>query len=405
MKREEEKDNMQDGIFITEKSTAHMVAQIRSRQLATKSSQDSLQKAILIRLSELQDVSGEELIQSILANLFNWQELILNTNVALKQTSVESIGYPIKFNKTLLQLEMVSKWVESKGVDLIGDLEKAILYNNLSNDSGIDKLPLLQSDNMSNFWGNENSSVSTVLLYSVAKTVNIEVDYNSLAGAATFYPFFSDNFYLDIASNQNPFVFQNGMVLFGDYQFGAHRYFSNEPPGLGQRLFSPEDCSTAVGKATGLSERQIVGINTTLLRGVYGQENEYGYKSVTSSLTDKLELGKIKPGDIYVRGGHTAIVSALGEEGSIKTLEFNRDIDIEVGKRLGGGSYQYDLIELSKTEPPIYILRSSLKPLKESCSLPELVGGVDSKYGDIFSDTPIDVVGDCSIFICEDFFA
>ena len=226
-----------------------------------------------------------------------------------------------------------------------------------------------------------------------------------MVGAATFYPFYAADYNIDNIPS-NPFIFKNGMVLFGDYQFGAHRYFSNEHPNLGQLLFSPEDCSTAIGKATDLKEYQIVGINTSEIRKAYSGHNEYGYKAITSSFSgEQLSLGTISPGDIYVRGGHTAIVSGNDNRGNIQTLDFTRDIDIEVNKRLGGGTYQYDLVELSKGEIPIYILRSDLAPLKESISSSELISRIDSNYTEKFGDEPQDIVGDYSIFICDDFFA
>ena len=63
-------------------------------------------------------------------------------------------------------------------------------------------------------------------------------------GAATFYHLFkSDHVIRDITTN--PCIFEKRMILFGDYQFGRHRYFSNEHPKLNQRLCSPEDCANA----------------------------------------------------------------------------------------------------------------------------------------------------------------
>ena len=195
----------------------------------------------------------------------------------------------------------------------------------------------MQAPNNSAFWGNENPSVSSVLLYSITSTLEVSINPEDMMGADTFYPFFKQGPTIS-GIESNPFVFKNGLVLFGDYQFGGHRYFSNEYPNLGQRLFSPEDCSSAVGKANHLTERQIVGINTTALRAAYTDPaNEYGYKAVTSSFSgEQLHYELIEPGDTYVRGGHTAIISGKDNLGNIQTLEFNRDIDIATDKRLGG---------------------------------------------------------------------
>lgn len=248
---------------------AHMSEQIRTKQLATKSTQEKLNTAIIKKLQEIQDISGEALTKQIAENLSGWLELVKGVNGLFSpKEELENVGYPIKFNKTALQLEMALKWVAQRDLDIINDLEHSVLYNSLSNVNGIDQLPALQAPSDSAFWGNENPSVSSVLLYSIASTLEISIKPDGLMGAATFYPFFKQGYTINGIEN-NPFVFENGAILFGDYQFGGHRYFSNEYPNLGQRLFSPEDCSSAVGKANHLTERQIVGINTGALRAAY----------------------------------------------------------------------------------------------------------------------------------------
>ena len=59
--------------------------------------------------------------------------------------------------------------------------------------------------------------------------------------------------------------------------------------------------------------------------------------------------------------------------------QFNRDIDCDTRKRLGGGSYKYNLIEKSR-QKDIYILR---KPRAaegiESCSIRELLLQIDAE--------------------------
>jgi hypothetical protein len=216
-------------------------------------------------------------------------------------------------------------------------------------------------------------------------------------GAATFYPFVKSDYAIKDMTN-NPFIFEKGMVLFGDYQFGVHGYFSNEHPNLGQRLFSPEDCSSAVGKANNLTEKQVVGINTSALKAAYtNPTNEYGYKAITSSsLEEKLDYELIELGDTYVRGGHTAIISGKDNFGNIQTLEFNRDIDIAKDKRLGGGAYEYNLSDMPTAA--VYILRGSEPPLKEACSLSDLLAQVDRNYYQFYKTTQRDIKGDCNMF-------
>ena len=397
MKREEKHN---DTVYITSQSSAHMSSQIRAKQLATKSSQDKLNTAIIQRFEEIQDISGEVLIKGVVKSISSWLELVKQINFSFApKEELANIGFPIKFNKTALQLEMALSWIEQREISLITDLEHCILYNSLPNVNGIDQLPALQSPSKSAFWGNENPSVSTVLLYSVASSLGISVEPQDLMGAATFYPFFKSDYAIKDISN-NPFVFEKGMVLFGDYQFGGHRYFSNEYPNLGQRLFSPEDCSSAVGKANNLTERQIVGLNTSILKAAYtNPTNEYGYEAITSSyLGEKLDYELIEFGDTYVRGGHTAIISGKDNFGNIQTLEFNRDIDIVTDKRLGGGAYEYNLFGMP-TESEVYILRGSEPPLKEACSLSDLLTQVDRNYYQFYETTQRDIRGDCNIFL------
>jgi hypothetical protein len=73
----------------------------------------------------------------------------------------------------------------------------------------------LQAPSDSAFWRNENPSVSSVLLYSIASTLEISIKPDGLMGAATFYPFFKQGYTINGIEN-NPFVFENGAILFGD---------------------------------------------------------------------------------------------------------------------------------------------------------------------------------------------
>ncbi len=59
-------------------------------------------------------------------------------NLFSSKEQLENVGYPIKFNKTALQLEMALKWIEERDSGIINDLEHSILYNGLSNINGID---------------------------------------------------------------------------------------------------------------------------------------------------------------------------------------------------------------------------------------------------------------------------
>ena len=81
----------------------------------------------------------------------------------------------------------------------------------------------------------------------------------------------------------------------------------------------------------------------------YNNKNNYGYNYVR--ITDSnigLNLEMLQPRDIYLTTGHTAIIAGGDylNMGQIQTLQFNRDIDVSSNKRLGGGTYEYNLIAL-----------------------------------------------------------
>lgn len=390
-------------VTINTESTARMTAMIRARQLAQKAAQDSLVTILANNyyITE-EDSSGENLtkkindgLESFYAKGLTIHESLLDSQEEYKSQGknfVEEVGYPILFSKTHLQLSMAKAWTSGQGDDLLHNLSNGRFYHNLGNDVARDTLPVLASSNSDSFWGNENASVTSVLLASIASILNPESSL-SLTGAATFYTFYNEAFTIQ-SDESYPFASRNGMRLFGDYQFGAHRYFSKPYPEIGQQLFAGEDCSSAVAKATGLTEAQVVGIYTGSIKDAYiNPDNTFGYKAVN-------DIAKVQAGDIYLRGGHTAIISeTTGSE--IDTLAFNRDIDCAEGKQLGGGSYKYNLND-STEEKPIFVLRSSQEPLHESSSLTDFLSIVDTKYDNTFKTSgPLDTAGDCYDFFVD----
>ncbi|MGG2345070.1 hypothetical protein [Rickettsia amblyommatis] len=145
-----------------------------------------------------------------------------------------------------------------------------------------------------------------------------------MPGAATSFPFLNSDHKLPngLVPTSYPFASQNSMILVGDYQYGAHRYFKE------QLLFGPEDCSTAVGKATYLTTGQIQSISTMSMQAAYNDPaNEYHYKAITflsGDIKDE-QLKLIQPGDIYLVKGHTAIIATQpGNKSNITTLQFSR---------------------------------------------------------------------------------
>lgn len=377
---------------------AHIVAQIRAKQLATIDSQDKLKQELIKTLEEKQDISGDNLLKQIDSNVNSFYNISLFLSGYLKNEDVGNIGYPIQFNKTTLQLEMVKKWVLEQSDALVSQIAKGLFYHKLPNNISPDTLPVLQSPSTTEYWGNENSSVSSVLLYSVATTLGIKPP--SMPGAATYYQFYNPKYTLNKdklnmgLELSYPFADQTGMMLFGDYQYGAHRYFKD------QFVFAPEDCSTAVSKATDLTDDQIKAINTNdMINSYSNSNNQYGYRGIacfTKEGSNKFEL--IQLGDVLVIKGHTAIITDIDNSGNIETLQFSRDLE-SLEKKLGGGIYNYNLTELVE-RTDTYILRHSSKILHESCNLNDILERIDTTYYKMCPDGQItNVIGDCSIFL------
>ena len=95
---------------------------------------------------------------------------------------------------------------QDKGIKLITDLRNEAFYNNRSNKNCIETLQALKSYNKHAFWRNENSSVSTVLLHTVAHTLGISINPQDLMGTATFYNLLNATMLLDILLQINLFL-------------------------------------------------------------------------------------------------------------------------------------------------------------------------------------------------------
>lgn len=384
-------------ISITSRSHAHMVAQVRVRQLATRDSQNTLQQKIVALWEENMEISGEKLTRS-------FQEMYLSSvqiNNSLQNISIDQIGYPIKTNKTPLQLEMAYQWSREKEDDLLGHVEENKLYHDLFNTVD-EELPCLQSPSETIFWGNENPSVSSVLLAGIGSVMGLE--QKNMPGAALRYPFYDAKYALHNIPESYPFASEKKLWLFGDYQFGGQRYLKSR-----KSLFGPLDCSEAVANSTHLSPEQQLNFSTREIRNAFfKKDNEYKYIPITSTCKQSLNLELIQPGDIYLHQGHTAIITNIDAKGTMGTIEFTRDIDRPTGKILGGGTYSYNLIEKatyldSGLFNQMYILRDSHPPCKESYAYSDLIHKIDSTYRDSFDNKPKDLPGDCSIFINKDF--
>lgn len=388
---------------VVSRSHAHMIAQVRVRQLATRDSQNILQQKIIALWEKTNELSGEQFVKQIQKKLEEIYVLSTYINHSLQKASIYQIGYPIKNNKTSLQLKMAQSWFQERGDNLLGSIQQNKLYHNLPND--IDgELPHLQSPSETIFWGNENPSVSSLSLFALGYLMGVQ--QNSIPGAALQYPFYDTNYVLHDIPITYPFACEKNMWLFGDYQFGGQRYL-----GTKKSLVGPEDCSEAVANSTNLKEHQQLNFSTVDIRDAFfNKDNEYGYIPITSTYNESLKLDLIQSGDIYLMKGHTAIITNMNSKGEISTIEFNRDIDRPTEKTLGGGVYSYNLIDKAKSTAidsisQIYILRDKHLPLKESCSCLDLIHKIDSNYLHRFGNQPRDEPGDCSLFVSEDFWS
>lgn len=128
---------------IVHKQVAHMVAHIRAKQLATKYSQDQAQEIIVEYCEQHPDISYAKLARLFIDNLETYKDISLSINDYLRDQDLGDIGYPIKFNKTYLQLNMAKQWAEHQGEELISQIKSGQFYHKLTNTIDHDKLPLL----------------------------------------------------------------------------------------------------------------------------------------------------------------------------------------------------------------------------------------------------------------------
>jgi hypothetical protein len=142
-----------------------MTVQIRLKQKATELAQNKLNNKIRVALEEQKDKSGNKIVEAISKDLQN-ELIIAQKNSKYFADNIKDIirdvGYPICFNKTALQLEMALNRAEARGIELITDMENGLLHNGLSNK--VEQFPVLQAPSTTEFYGNENASVSTVLI-------------------------------------------------------------------------------------------------------------------------------------------------------------------------------------------------------------------------------------------------
>ena len=304
---------------ITSAITLSMIEQIRMKQCATAQSINAKQHEVVKIFESQQDMSGEAITKEIMGFVTDEYSNYAAKGNILMALGAATIGYPVAYNKTTLQIGYALEYMQSKGDDLLEGIVHGRLHNGLQ--CKVDKeLPSIGSDSKTSFWGNENSSVSNVMLSLILAKYG-KFTYPEISdGGATFFPYLGG----PIHNVDTDLVFANnkGMVLFGDYQFGGHRYWETQHP------LSPEDCSSAIAKAIGASDEQLKQFTTKYIR------EEKCSKFQPKGLQD------LSQGDLCLKGGHVMVVwSNADTSGAVKSLEFTRSIEKQDSpKMLGGGS-------------------------------------------------------------------
>ena len=177
-------NNPIDGVGVNQREivvdnycSAHMATQIRLKQLETHRTQNWLIDEIRKKIS---DGNGKDFGCDFFGTNHNMKwlksfcKILEKSRVASNDTNLGGVfgpigpaklGYPIAFNKTRFQLEMCIDWIERHGIKTVFEkIMQGKLYNDLENEIPENKLPESGASNKQEYWGNENSSVSSVLL-------------------------------------------------------------------------------------------------------------------------------------------------------------------------------------------------------------------------------------------------
>ena len=98
--------NLLHQVKISSYPLAHMIAQVRIKQVATKLSQDKLQQQ-LSKLIEGKDLKA--MTDELVSYLEKQSQIVKSFNSAAKEleSPENELGFPILFNKTQPQLEML----------------------------------------------------------------------------------------------------------------------------------------------------------------------------------------------------------------------------------------------------------------------------------------------------------
>ena len=394
---------------IVSPTIAHMVTQIRLKQLSTQVSQNTRLAAIRTWLTQHPEVDDAHFIQKIGSYLEKWitessqiddyldkaqedrnkdEEKFIAEGKSeieiINELGKPPLGWAIRCRKTTYLLEMVKPYISEAG--LRNRVESGKLINGLCNEITTE-LPTLGSCNDQAYWGNGNHVLVSVILDLIYATwCAAGKKLVAMAGASTFYPFEDEIFRLpvEVVSADYPFASECGMLLYGEYQYGGHSYFKD------RWLLKPEDCSSSVGKAIGLSHAQVEYIATKDMIAAYkekeGAKNLASYyhcNKVTAfpqgEPIDTAQLKSIEPGDALLMDGHIAVVAENPNDNfRLTMLEFVQGLKSSP-RVFGGGSSTYDLQEKVK-QRALFFLRPITKPLSQPLTTAQLLNTIDSRF-------------------------
>jgi len=409
---------------ITMPTVAHIATQIRVKQLGIQTSQNKRLAAIQEWLAQNSEIVDKYFREKILGRLEQWitvgkqidsylddqqkrrnaeeaklraenPEIKSEADIAAK-LGRPPLGWPIRCRKNLYLLEWIKPYISKDG--LIDRLQSGNLIHNLQN-KVTDELPTLASPDKEVYWGNGNHILASVLLDVIYASCCAEAGakLTPMAGTSTFYRFENESFKLpaSLALLDYPFVSEEGMLLYGEYQYGGHSYFKD------RWLLRPEDCSSSVGKALGLSHEQVEYISTQDMIAAYKQEEgakkleiDYDCNRVTAfpqgETIGATQLELIEPGDILLMSGHIVVVAEKPDSnGMMTTLEFAQGLQ-STPRVFGGGSATYNLHEkVAKTE--LFFLRPrATTPLRETWTAKQLLDKIDSRFSSFYAQNIVE---------------
>lgn len=289
---------------------------------------------------ELEGYNIEELKTKVLAKL---DQDLANMNLLMRVLGDKfkdeiTHMYPLKFNKNILALEGAKKLVESDFSALTSSslsdhfkMDPNALTILRGNDGDIKGTPvpnfiqtallttlcvvkdakslqhldeLLKTGDINIYQADSSPNIQTTAL---PPSFKLETDCPELKD--WFY------YYVDAKSPSQGELLVPGL----GYAYGGSRYDSR----YNDKVLKTEDCSSSIAKWVGIEG----AVWTGLLKEVHsGASHE---DRILNKMTALEKGAEIKPGDVFVRGAHTGLVSQVLRDDNglkIEVISYNRDI-------------------------------------------------------------------------------